>query len=83
MLPIAQQVMEIIQEVSRKLVLPRFRQLKESEIKEKSPGNFVTIVDLEAEAFLKKKLITFQMVCMFEIKSQFCGDKKLEKNQIS
>ena len=31
--------------------------LKESEIKEKSPGNFVTIVDLEAEAFLKKKLI--------------------------
>jgi len=56
-LPIAQQVIEIIQEVSRKLVLPRFRQLKESEIKEKSPGNFVTIVDLEAEAFLKKKLI--------------------------
>ena len=57
MLPNAQKVIQIIQSVSKTLIIPRFRQLKDNEIAEKSPGDFVTIVDIEVEQFLKQKLI--------------------------
>ena len=57
MLPNAKQVIKIIQSVSETLILPRYCQLRDSEIKEKSPGDFVTIVDIEVEKFLKKQLI--------------------------
>ena len=43
-------------EMATTLITPRFRQLRDDEIKEKSPGDFVTIVDLEAEKYLKEKL---------------------------
>ena len=45
-----------MREVSKTLIKPRFRQLTDNEIKEKSPGDFVTIVDLEAEKHLKERL---------------------------
>jgi len=56
MLPDAQKVMQIMQEAAKTLITPRFRQLRDDEIKEKSPGDFVTIVDLEAEKYLKENL---------------------------
>ena len=55
MLPDAHQVIQIMHEVAETLITPRFRQLKDDEIKEKSPGDFVTTVDLEAEKHLKDK----------------------------
>ena len=57
MLPDSQQVTEIMQRVAKTIIMPRFRQLRDNEIKEKSPGDFVTIADLESEKFLKKHLI--------------------------
>ena len=57
MLPDIHCVTQIIHSVSEKLILPRFRQLRKYEIQEKTPGDFVTIVDIEVEQYLKKKLI--------------------------
>jgi fructose-1,6-bisphosphatase/inositol monophosphatase family enzyme len=56
MLPDAQKVTQIMHEVAETFITPRFRQLRDDEIKEKSPGDFVTIVDLEAEKHLKENL---------------------------
>jgi fructose-1,6-bisphosphatase/inositol monophosphatase family enzyme len=56
MLPDAQQVIQVMREVATTLITPRFRQLRDDEIKEKNPGDFVTIADLEAEKYLKGKL---------------------------
>ena len=58
MLPDSQKVIKIIHEVAETLIIPRFRQLRVHEIEEKSPGDFVTIVDLEAESYLKESLTT-------------------------
>ena len=40
---------ELVQDVAHRVVLPRFRDLAAGEISEKSPGDLVTAVDLEAE----------------------------------
>ena len=56
MLPDDQQVIQIMREAATTLITPRFRQLREDEIQEKSPGDLVTIADLEAEKFLEEKL---------------------------
>ena len=56
MLPDAQKVIQIMHDVATTLVTPRFRKLRDDEIKEKLPGDFVTIADLEAEKHLKEKL---------------------------
>lgn len=42
-------VSELVTEVATRVVLPRFRDLAAAEISEKSPGDFVTAVDVEAE----------------------------------
>jgi fructose-1,6-bisphosphatase/inositol monophosphatase family enzyme len=55
MLPDAQQVIQVMREVATTYITPRFRQLRDDEIKEKFPGDFVTIADLEAEKYLKEK----------------------------
>lgn len=46
----------LIQKVSDRIVLPRFRSLHADEICEKSPGEVVTIADREAEAALAEGL---------------------------
>jgi len=49
-------VAKLLREIALKEVLPRFRQLARHEIREKSPGDFVTIADEAMEAALAPKL---------------------------
>lgn len=49
-------VAKLLRDIARVEVLPRFRQLKNHEIREKSPGDFVTVADEAMEAALAPKL---------------------------
>ncbi len=49
-------VAEILQAVARDIILPRFRALADGDVREKSPGDLVTIVDEESEARLGAEL---------------------------
>src|SRR3954462_316118 len=49
-------VAKLLRELALIEVLPRFRQLKNHEVREKSPGDFVTIADEAMEAALAPKL---------------------------
>lgn len=49
-------VTALIREAAETLILPRFNALEKGEIKEKAPGDVVTIADLEAEHFLTPRL---------------------------
>jgi fructose-1,6-bisphosphatase/inositol monophosphatase family enzyme len=49
-------VSSLLREASERIVLPRFRRLREGDIEEKSPGEVVTIVDREVEASLALQL---------------------------
>ena len=50
-------VIAIVKETSEEVILPRFKTLTDSDIKEKSgPGDLVTIADIEAEEKLSKVL---------------------------
>jgi fructose-1,6-bisphosphatase/inositol monophosphatase family enzyme len=51
------QVADLIREVAATVVLPRFRHLAATDIKQKSPGDLVTIADQEAERALTAGLI--------------------------
>ena len=42
--------------LSASIILPRYRHLREDEIEEKSPGDLVTVVDRESEAYLVRVL---------------------------
>ena len=50
------EVGELIREVDRDIVLPRFRRLADGEVHEKAPGELVTIADQEAERLLTARL---------------------------
>ena len=50
------QVAELIREVAQTIVLPRFRHLADSEIKQKAPGDLVTVADQESERALTRGL---------------------------
>jgi len=50
-------VVAIIRRVAEEQVLPRFQRLAQHEIREKSPGNLVTIADTEAELALTTALM--------------------------
>lgn len=47
-----ERVAALLREVSASIIMPRFRALKSGEVEEKSPDDFVTIADREAEAAL-------------------------------
>lgn len=49
-------VAAIIEDAARTVILPRFRRLTESDIREKAPGDYVTVADTEAEALLSRRL---------------------------
>lgn len=51
-----QRVAALIEEVAAAEILPRFRQLGEGDIREKSPGDLVTVADEAAEAALAARL---------------------------
>ena len=56
MLPNTEIVSQIITETAKALITPRFQQLNESDVREKSPGDLVTIADVEAEKRLEAEL---------------------------
>jgi len=49
-------VANLIRETARVLIMPRFRALDRSEIREKKPGDLVTIADIETERALTRRL---------------------------
>lgn len=54
--PLYQPVLDLMRAVARDIMMPRFRKLAAHESAEKTPGDFVTIVDRESEAFLSEHL---------------------------
>jgi fructose-1,6-bisphosphatase/inositol monophosphatase family enzyme len=50
-------VTAIIRQVAQEIILPRFRALGQGDVREKNPGDPVTIVDIEAERQLIRHLI--------------------------
>ncbi len=46
----------VIREVAQSVILPRFRRLAASEVREKRPGDLVTVADTEAERDLTRRL---------------------------
>jgi fructose-1,6-bisphosphatase/inositol monophosphatase family enzyme len=50
------QVASLLRRVAETIILPRFRCLGEGEVREKKPGDLVTLADLEAEAELSLHL---------------------------
>jgi len=51
-----QAVAAIIRDTAESVILPRFHHLSASDIREKGPGDYVTIADTEAEALLTRRL---------------------------
>lgn len=51
-----QPVLDLMRTVARDIMMPRFRKLSADEYAEKTPGDFVTIVDRESEALLSEAL---------------------------
>lgn len=49
-------VSQLMREVARDIMMPRFRKLATEEVSEKTPGDFVTIVDKESEARIAEVL---------------------------
>ncbi len=49
-------VAEIMQAVARDIIVPRFRSLADGQVREKAPGDVVTIADEESEARLEAEL---------------------------
>jgi len=50
-------VTNIITEVAQEVILPRFRALGDEDVREKGPGDLVTIADIEAESVLSRRLV--------------------------
>lgn len=50
-------VADSLRELSAEIVLPRFRNLQSVDVQEKSPGDLVTVADLEMEAALSRHLL--------------------------
>ena len=51
------EVLRLLQDVAAEVIEPRFRSLAHSEIKEKKPGDLVTIADQEAEVLITEALL--------------------------
>ncbi len=49
-------VANLIRDTARSVILPRFRALDSADIREKKPGDLVTIADIEAERELSRRL---------------------------
>lgn len=49
-------VVSIIREAGATKIMPHYKQLQSGDIREKNPGDFVTVVDEESERFLSKAL---------------------------
>jgi fructose-1,6-bisphosphatase/inositol monophosphatase family enzyme len=52
-----EKVAALIRETAEAVIVPRFRMLKQDEIREKKPGDFVTVADLDSERILTERLL--------------------------
>lgn len=52
----SEQILELLKQTATEVITPRFRSLSEGDIDEKSPGDYVTVADREAEAYLTRLL---------------------------
>jgi fructose-1,6-bisphosphatase/inositol monophosphatase family enzyme len=55
-LPDSKDVIDIMERVAAREIVPRFRHLAEHDINEKNPGDLVTTADIEAERALAREL---------------------------
>ncbi len=51
-----EEILELLNDVAARVIIPRFRALTAGEIDEKTPGNYVTIADREAELAIAERL---------------------------
>jgi fructose-1,6-bisphosphatase/inositol monophosphatase family enzyme len=51
------QVAQLLREAAARAILPRYRQLREEDVYEKSPGDVVTAADREAEQLIASRLL--------------------------
>ena len=58
-MPDPEKVAEFIRETAQAEIVPRFRLLRQEDIREKGPGDFVTLADLESERHLTQRLIDY------------------------
>jgi len=54
---LTRRVGELMREAAATAILPRFRHLKDGDIREKSPGELVTVADEQAEAIISRGLL--------------------------
>ncbi|HMR48599.1 MAG TPA: inositol monophosphatase [Arachnia sp.] len=52
----SEQILELLKQTAAEVITPRFRALAEGDIDQKSPGDYVTVADREAEAHLTRLL---------------------------
>jgi fructose-1,6-bisphosphatase/inositol monophosphatase family enzyme len=52
-----EKVAALIRETAEAVIVPRFRMLRQDEIREKKPGDFVTVADLDSERMLTERLL--------------------------
>ncbi|MGH6994492.1 MAG: inositol monophosphatase family protein, partial [Stellaceae bacterium] len=55
-MPDPEAVARLIREIAQSVILPRFGTLKREDIREKAPGDLVTVADLETERRLTARL---------------------------
>ena len=59
-------VLSILREAAERLILPRYQNLADTEVKTKtSATDFVTIADREAEAFIAHFTVFIARVCLY------------------
>jgi fructose-1,6-bisphosphatase/inositol monophosphatase family enzyme len=54
------EILQLIVEVAAEVIVPRFKALSDEQVEQKSPGDFVTIADREAEARITERLLARQ-----------------------
>ncbi|AEI38545.1 MAG: inositol monophosphatase family protein [Zymomonas mobilis subsp. pomaceae] len=73
-------VTSLMYEVANDLLVPRFRHLAQSEIAEKEPGDYVTVVDKESEKRITERLATFLPEAYIVGEEATAADTSLLKN---
>ena len=51
-----EEILDLLKQAAEDVILPRFRALDADEVREKEPGDLVTVADRDAEVFLTKEL---------------------------
>ena len=68
---------DMLLQVSKKLILPKYKNLTEDDIKLKNSGDIVTSVDIEVENILKKKLLDLLPNALFVGEESFSDNPKI------